>query len=186
MDTATILKSQRNLILQKYGFKIEVEEDNLSNYKYTVSTYDNGGFTATLWTDLKSETGTLLQLLLYMDRPQYQIAYARALAYEDCYRTCTKPKDGYWCTNNIFQDIKRKRDEAIKVDIHLLKDFVAMRLNDITALQCNNILSLEDQKKNLEMLLTELNWLQEAAGHKNLDYESVIPLKDTSNQEENI
>ena len=55
METARIVKEQRDLILQKYGFNIKVEDAQLSDYKYTINYIFNGGFTATIYRNTKDE-----------------------------------------------------------------------------------------------------------------------------------
>ena len=103
MDVAKIIKEQRDLILQKYGFQIKVEkivEDNNDGYyEYTISTRKDGGFVATIKRKNKDELDSLLNITFYMDSVPYKVSYARAEAYDDCVQTSPYPYYKLYLTN---------------------------------------------------------------------------------------
>ena len=177
METARIVKEQRDLILQKYGFNIKVEDAQLSDYKYTINYNFNGGFTATIYRNTKDELDSLLQLIKYMDSVPYKVAYATAFAYDDCFNSCL----GSWATAEVVKHINKKRNESMKVEI--VKDFAENGIDNIESLHCNNILVLEKSRKALPQLFAELKWLKEAADHQQVDYEALIPVEENSQSE---
>ena len=184
MDTSRIVKEQRDMILKKYGFDIKVEEAQLSAYKYTINYGFNGGFTATIYRDKKDELDSLLQLILYMDSVPYKIALTEANAYWDCFKVCSTPfcaNSGFWSTQKVVDYIKTKYNNAKKLDAE--KELPELGIKTISSLHCNNILGLENSRKKLPELYTELKWLKEASDHKQVDYESLIPVEENSQSE---
>ena len=168
MDLSKIIKEQRDLILKKYGFEINVEPAQLSDYKYTISTHNDGGFIADIYRDIKDELDSLLQLILYMESAPYLISYTEASAYDDCFQAVFKD----WTHSNVVDYIRRKRNNSIKVDVE--REIQDIGLQNITSLHCNNILGLEKSRTTLPELYAELKWLKTTAQAQNVNYESLI------------
>ena len=82
------------MILQKYGFQINVEkvEDNNNDYyEYTISTTNQGGFVATIQRKTKDELDSLLNIIFYMDSVPHKVSCARAEVYDDCVYSTSYP-----------------------------------------------------------------------------------------------
>lgn len=168
MDVSKIVKEQRDMILQKYGFQIKVEKDNkYGKYKYTISTRNCGGFVAEFERKTKDELDTLLNLVYYMDSVPYKVSYARAEAYDDCVRTSPFP----------FYKVVNKSKEANKIQILDRSKFEEAGLVNIDAFYLKGVLGLELSRKTIPELYSELKWLKETADREQVDYEEIIPVK---------
>ena len=184
MDKSSIVKEHRNMILNKYGFSIKVEESQLSDFKYTITTRNCGGFTATIYRDSKDELDTLLQLIEYMDSVPYKLTLTEASAYWDCLKVCNTPfcvDNGYWSTQKVVDYIRNKYNNAKKFDAE--KELPKLGIKTISSMHCNNILGLETSRKQLPELYTELKWLKQAADQQQTDYESVIPVEEPAQEQ---
>ncbi len=175
MDVSKIVKEQRDMILQKYGFQIKVEKDNkYGKYKYTISTRNDGGFVAEFERKTKDELDTLLNLVYYMDSVPYKVSYARAEAYDDCVRTSPFP----------FYKVVNKSKEANKIQILDSTKKEEAGLVNIDAFYLKGVLGLEQSRKTIPELYSELKWLKETADREQVDYEEIIPAEVKS--EENV
>ena len=175
MDTSKIVKEQRNLILSKYGFRIQVEHYGLC-FRYTIATRNGGGFTASVYHDSVDEIDTILQLIRYMDTVPYKISYAEAHAYYDCLVHCNSHADsGYWSTAKTVDYIREKYNKARNISVE--SGLSELGIENVDSLYCNHILGLEASRKTLPQLYSELKWLKETAELKQIDYESLIPFE---------
>jgi len=166
MDVAKIVKEQRDMILQKYGFQIKIEKDNkYGKYKYTITTRNDGGFVAEIERKTKDELDTLLNLVYYMDSVPYKVSYAKAEAYDDCVRTSPLP----------FYKVVNKSKEANKIRILDRSEFEEAGLVNIDAFYLKGVLGLEQSRKTLPELYSELKWLKENADREQVDYEEIVP-----------
>ena len=172
MDNSQIIREQRNLILKKYGFEINVEPaKQLKEFKYTIAYKFNGGYQTTIYRKDKDELDTICQLLTYMETSSFQIAYAKAAAYQDCFSVSCRTEN--YCTANLFNYIRNKCNEALQINMGetMLEN---LDVQNISSLHCNNIFMLEKAKNNLQDLYNNLSWLKTVSLSQQLNYESVL------------
>ena len=173
MDIRDIIKSQRQTILNKLGFEIQVEESQIADYKYTIK---NGNFTVYAYRDTKDEIDTLYQILKYLDSFEHKLAFTEANAYNYCYQVACPKYDEFYTApvKRTVEAIGEKLNNAKKIDVE--KELKDMGVEKISSLHCTNVIGLENSKKILNELYENLVFVYTAASQQLVNYESTIEL----------
>ncbi len=181
MDIRDIIKSQRQTILNKFGFDIQVEESQITDYKYTIK---NGNFSVFAYRDTKDEIDTLYQVLKYLDSFEHKLAFTEANAYNYCYNVACPKYDEFYTApiKRTFEAIEKKLSNAKKVDFE--KELKEMGIENISSLHCTNVIGLENSRKTLNELYDNLVFVYTAASQQLVNYESTIELSKPEEESE--
>ena len=182
-DTKTLAIRIRNELLNNVGISINVEQTPASDYKYTIT---NGCFTLEVYRDNKNEVDTLLQIVFYLSSAPHIMAFREANAYNNSLivvEAALKREPKSKALSDARADIQQRLRQANIVELFKAEDFENFNIRNLNQITSINTVGLEDAKRKIPWLYSQLKNLADVCFSHNLEYETLISIDESSSEQ---